>query len=923
VNRGSSLPLILAERKLVDVDTPRGIDDTRFGSRSLVETFRSGNRFLLTAILCLICGSVTAQTPPPNVVILDSYHNGYAWSDNELTGLKERLAEKYPSIDPPVEYLDAKRFPDQDHLRTVGDYLIRKYGATKVDLVITLDNPALDMLLQRGKELFPGAPIVFAGYNGFSPQLLADHPKVTGIAEADDIAGTLQLALSLFPQAKKVFVISDATATGIATAREVQAIAPAFANRLEFTAAPALSFSELAVQIASLPSDALVLLLAFTTDRDGLTLPMQQSTTLLTSNAQVPVFTVLEPRLGFGTIGGSLVSGRDHGRAAGNMALRVLSGDDPSWIPVIQEVSSRPMFDYRILSKFNVPLSALSPGSVVINRPENFMEKYQSLVLGALAVFAVLFSLIVGLSATIVRRRRAERELAKSRTRIRAILNATGDLIIATDANRIITDCNSRIEPLFGYAPQEVVGHSMEILHLSSERFRRMADVALPIIDREGSWRGEWEYRNKQGETVATEVTLTALKTKDGKPSGYVAVIRDIRERRRAQDTLRQAEEKLRQALKMEAIGRLAGGVAHDFNNLLTVIKGYGDLVIEKVGSENPIYAELQEIVRAAQQASMLTAQLLAFSRKQVFQPKSFDLNALVSELAKMLRRLIGEDIELSTSLARSPMSIKADPGQIEQVIMNLAMNARDAMPQGGKLFIQTEEAELPDSIRQEHPDSHPGRYVTLVVKDTGRGMDKETLSHLFEPFYSTKEKGRGTGLGLSTVYGIVIQSEGHITCQSARGRGTSFTIFLPLREAGADRDKAPAGDGEPLGGSESILLVEDEEAVRKFVKSTLNSRGFSVRDTSNGKQALQLISDGETWPNLVITDVIMPKMSGKQLAERIRRFLPHTKILFISGYTGGATDVQDSEPDVSPLLQKPFGPEELVRKVRSVLDGE
>ncbi len=873
--------------------------------------------------------SSTPQLRSPKVVIVNSYHNGYEWSDAEQAGVTERLAEKYPDISPSVEYLDTKRFSDKGHLQTAADYLIRKYRGVKVDLVIALDNPAFDLVRER-TDLFSGVPVVFAGYNSYTPDVLKSRPKVTGLAENDDTEGTIRLALSLFPATKLIYDVNDMTYTGRTADTLTRRLVPKFQDRVSFVFAPPQSYQELSDSIAALPPDSIVLIGAYAADSNGVILSSSQSTARITDRAKVPVFAVVATRLGYGIIGGNLTAGRDHGRTAGSIAIHVLSGDDPDWIPVIQGSTARPMFDYTLLERFKISLGSLPPGSVVVNKPESILEKYRTMVFTALAVFAALFTLVVILSIAIVRRRMAERELAKSRNRVRTIIDSSADMIIAVDLKGVITDCSPSIRKILGYSPQEVIGRHSEMLHLSTERYRRFVETALPEIGTRGSWRGEWEYRGRDGQGVDLEVTMSALTSHDGRTTGYSGVARDIREKRQSQDALRQAEEKLRQALKMEAVGRLAGGVAHDFNNLLTVIKGYGDMALERTAADPELSSDMKEIIRAAEQASLLTGQLLAFSRKQVFQPRVFDRNAHVGELLSMLRRMIGEDIELSAALSPSPLNVNADPGQIEQALMNLALNSRDAMPQGGTLSIVTAESELPAAAGGDGRGAagHPAdagsdgqgaaRFAALTVRDTGRGMDRESLAHLFEPFYSTKERGRGTGLGLSTVYGIVKQSEGHITCESEPGKGTAFTLYFPLCGSAAS---AQPGGRVTLKGSESILLVEDEEAVRKFVKTTLSSRGFSVLESSGGMEALSLISNGEAWADLVITDVIMPGMSGRQLAEQIRRFLPRTKILFISGYTGGAMDAHGGEPEVSPLLQKPFGPEELVRKVRAVLD--
>ncbi|HJQ27149.1 MAG TPA: ATP-binding protein [Blastocatellia bacterium] len=381
----------------------------------------------------------------------------------------------------------------------------------------------------------------------------------------------------------------------------------------------------------------------------------------------------------------------------------------------------------------------------------------------------------------------------------------------------------------------------------------------------------------------------------------------------------RQRDEQLRQAQKMEAIGRLAGGVAHDFNNLLTAIIGYGQLLQTQFEPSEPAQNDIAEIVKAGQRAAALTSQLLAFSRKQVIQPKVLDLNAVIADLQKMLGRLIGEHIELVAQPDARLGRIKADPGQIEQVVMNLAINARDAMPQGGRLTISTSNLRLTEA----GPNTLPGDYVVLTVSDTGCGMDRETLSHIFEPFFTTKEMGRGTGLGLSTVYGIVRQSGGDIHVDSAPGRGTTFKIYIPRVAATDEEVRVEAAAGETKAITGTVLLVEDEAMVRQLVRSILQMRGFKVIEATDGVDALAASQDYAGAIDLLLTDVVMPRMGGPELAEHMRQLRPTTPALFMSGYTDDGIVHHGVLDDGLVFIQKPFTPDALIKKVCERLDEQ
>ena len=407
----------------------------------------------------------------------------------------------------------------------------------------------------------------------------------------------------------------------------------------------------------------------------------------------------------------------------------------------------------------------------------------------------------------------------------------------------------------------------------------------------------------------------------DGKPLKMVGTAQDVTEAKQAEEALLQSELQLRQAQKMEAVGRLAGGVAHDFNNLLTVITGYCELMLSpsKNGETNKQCTE--EILKAADRAASLTKQLLAFSRKQVLQPKVLDLNAVVTGMERMARRLIGEDIELRTLLKTPLGKIKADPGQIEQVILNLVVNARDAMPRGGRVLIQTENVTLNSKSGLEERELHPGPYVLLAVTDTGVGMTPEVRLHLFEPFFTTKGHGKGTGLGLATCYGIVKQSGGDIRVYSEPNRGTTFKIYLPCvaDEVSPTPSKEIRG---PRGGSETILLVEDEPGLRKLAANILRNQGYFVYEAEDGFSGVQL-AQGENAPrlDLIVSDVIMPRMGGKEMVDNLKLQYPDLRVLFTSGYTDDALADHGVLSPGLDFIEKPFSPHRLANKVRDVLD--
>ena len=878
---------------------------------------RSLAAILLFAAWLVPCWSAPRTPEVPSIVILNSYHNGFVWSDEELRGLTARLKEAYPDADPRIEYLDAKRYSSEDRVDRVRDFLAQKYAGFKADLVIALDNPALELLLANEKTLFPGAPIVFAGVSDFPSLKVPAGTKITGVAEVTDLAETVRLALTLHPNAREMLLASDNTPSGIAVQREAETVMEQFRGRLRYEFLPPSTFEEAVQRVSRLPPDALLMILSFITDRAGKSLSLAESTRVLASACPVPAYATHETRLGHGVVGGIMLSGFEHGRRAGDLAVRVLSGEDPSSIPVDTRSTSVALFDYKELTRFHIPLTLLPKGSRVINRPVTAFSQYplfSGVMIGAVALLAALACL---LAANIFRRREIERDLRASQANLSALLETTDDCFCSRDKEgRLIAFNTAFARILQDYAGINVQPGMRYVEHFP-DRARRVLNELTARCFSEGKVSDVYEA-DILGQRRFLEVSVYPIRS-GKKAIGTVEFARDITERRRAEKTLRESEERLLQARKMEAIGRLAGGITHDFNNLLTVIKAYADMAIEGENEADAHLEDLRQIQNAVSRAASLTSQLLAFSRKQVQTPRVVSINALIVEMSKMLGRVIGEDVELHTSLEEGLWSVKADTAQIQQIIMNLVLNSRDAMPTGGRLTIATANVAASAGVPRGDVEYH-GDCVMLTISDTGRGMDKETLSHLFEPFFTTKEEGKGTGLGLSTVYGFVKQTGGTISCASQPGEGTSFRILFPRAQAQDDAGRKAARASLDTHRKGVILIAEDEDAVRVFLARTLSQAGYTVVEAKNGQAALEALHSHPSPIDLILSDVVMPHMGGPELSRRARQEFPHIKILFISGYAGDALTMQGAPDDTVEVLKKPFGPRELLEAVLEVL---
>ena len=520
----------------------------------------------------------------------------------------------------------------------------------------------------------------------------------------------------------------------------------------------------------------------------------------------------------------------------------------------------------------------------------------------------------IGVNRDITARRRAEARLVEQRALLTALVNAAPVAIVAVDAEERVTLWNPAAERLFGWSAAEVLGRPLPLAEpFDSEEYQPVRDRV-----RSGQTVTGLETRRERKDGSRVDVLLSCAPFRDAQAdlSGAIALYLDLTEYRRL-------EEQLRQSQKMDAIGQLAGGVAHDFNNLLTVIKAYSGIIADQMDDANPLKVDVGEIQRAAGRASSLTQQLLAFSRKQVLQPGVLDLNSVSRELEPMLRRLIGDDVQVVLRLDDAIGRVKADRSQVEQVLINLIVNARDAMPSGGTVSIETANVELSDSYSRRRPVVAPGKYVMIAVSDTGEGMDEETQSRIFEPFFTTKPAGKGTGLGLSTVYGIVKQSSGYIWVYSEPRMGTTFKVYLPVMEA-EEMSVAAAEQAvrKPTLGSETVLLVEDEPSVRSIARRILERNGYTVLEAHDGRHALRVADQYRQPIQLLLTDMMMPELTGRDVWRSLAPKRSELRVLYMSGYTNDDIVRRGLIEADSPFVQKPFTAADLARAVRSTLDG-
>jgi len=1038
----------------------------------------------LPALLALAFGlsaaPFSAASAAPRVLLLNSYHNGYDWSDDETDGARAVLAKAYPRLELSIEYLDAKRLPGRRHFAQLARLLQEKYRSAAPGLVLTLDNAAFDFARRYRPLLFPHTPLVFCGVNDFKPAAIAGESGVTGVAQNFDSFATLSLALSLHPRTREVVVLNDYTDTGLAMRRELKARAARLSGvRLDFLEEMPLSGA--LARLKGLSGDCLVLLLSYTSDPDGSTYSQAEVGELVSAASPLPVYATNALQLGTGVVGGQMIDGKLEGQEAARLALRILEGGSAAAPPVVSGGLSRPMFDYAVLSRFGIDPARLPGDAFLVNEPVSSYSVDKTFFwLGLVFTCAITVASAV-LYLNVVRRRRLEKALRMTEDKFRQVFNSAADAIYVHDLDGRTLEVNEAACALSGYGREEFLGrrfdlddphaagyhHFQEIGRHGSARYETLQRTAagfIPVevsakaieyeespailsIVRDITRRKAIEVREKTRLQILEEMAKGAtledllcyivrfveqespgalcsvlladeagerlrlgaapslsdaynravdgLRIREGKGSCGTAafrkkrvIVEDIERhpywqgfqpareaglkacwsepvlsvegelfgtfavyykscrspspeelgligsaanmaslaigRVRSEELRQKLETQMRQMQKIEAVGQLAAGLAHDFNNLLTPIFVYADVIRRTLDEGDPRLAKLTGIVTCASKAADLTRQLLSFGRKQILAKETLDLNEVIVSLHDLLQRTIRANVEIRTSLLASAPLVLADRGQMEQILVNLAVNAQDAVADSGHILVETADVVLDAEQVRLLPGLKPGAHVLLSFTDDGCGMPPEVLERVFEPFYTTKPAGSGTGLGLATVYGIVKQHGGHVKAVSRLGQGTSLLVYLPKAEEGAPAaaPESPAVEELPQhGAGRVVLVVDDNELIREMAREVLEASGFRVLVAEGSLEAVRMIENSALPLDLLLTDVVMPGMSGPKLYESLVGRFPRLPVLYISGHTfdlklhGSVTD------GMVHFLPKPFTTDQLLIGIQQALN--
>ncbi len=820
-----------------------------------------------------------------------------------------------------VEYLDLDRPMRASERQQHAAFLVEKYANMDVGLIFCAGQPALNFLLNDIAEVAPEAPALVWNAEVPAPALTGQRYLIAQMSRLD-YRGTLQRALELFPKTERVIVIQGNSEQERSRREFIRSELAPWQDTLQIEHTYGLSAAEIEAKLAVAPDNTVVMGVGVTKDAKGqLFVPAQFLERVLRS-ARVPLFVLFEQNVKLGAVGGMVSITRDDAMLMANHALGLLRGTTRPAEPVtILQSVSVPVFDWRQLEYWGAETSALPANTVFINRPLPLWTEHKGKVIAATIAFLVLGSLIVLLLTLGRLQQRTNVALQESRKQYRTLVEETADLITRVDADGYFTFVNHAAQEIFGLAPEQCRGRlAFDFIH-PEDRSATEAAFQSWIFSEATFFTHENRQVGVDGRLHHMAWSMRKELDGTGKVIGFAGTARDITARKLAEEENRKLQLQLQQAQKIESVGRLAGGVAHDFNNMLTVILGHAELGLKRLDENHPVREDLKTICQTAERSADLTRQLLAFARRQTIAPVALNLNETISAMIKMLRRLIGEDIHLTWKPAPDLWQVKMDPSQVDQILANLCVNARDAITDTGQITIETENRSIDSDDCDASPEAKPGQYVMLRVSDDGIGMDEKTQLRIFEPFYTTKDLGKGTGLGLATVYGAVRQNNGFIKFYSEPGRGTTFSVYVPRHE---DDDVLPSplelpAPTAPLG-RETILLVEDEPAILNLVAQMLETQGYAVLKAASPGEALRLAHE-QAEIRLLVTDTVMPEMNGRDLAKILQASYPHLECLFMSGYTADVIAHHGVLEDGVHFIQKPFTLPNLAAKVREVLD--
>ncbi len=849
---------------------------------------------------------------PDHVLLLNSYNQRMTWVKDIIRAVEDVLDPDNNNIVLHISNMDSKQFHSPEYFDSYKSYLKNKYMDSNFSLIFSSDNNAFDFLRKNRNNLFPDVPVVFCGVNNFKDEQIKGSDKFTGIAEVFSARRTVEMALKLHPETKKVFIVNDYLETGRAWQKDIHMTLADMKDEIKITYAKNLAMDELQATIASLDKNTIVLLGVYFADRDGKYFTYEKVGGMISGVSHVPVYCLLEFNMGKGVVGGEVISGYYQGQAMANIGRRILEGEDPNSIPVLLKGTNRVIFDYQQMKRFELTESSIPDGSVVINKPFSVFQEYKKQIITIMTMIIFLVITIVALILNILRRTRAEEALRVSHERFLTVLNSLDATIYVADMETYeILFINKYMIESFG---KDMTGEiCWDVFRGDSRPCPHCTNKQL--IDKNKNPTGVCVWQGKNPITGKWYINYDrAIEWTDGRMV-KLQIATDITDSK-------MMEEELRQAHKMESIGTLAGGIAHDFNNILSIIIGNAELALDDTPDWNPSHRNIKEIKTASLRAKDVVKQLLSFSRKMEQEQKPIDITNVIKESLSLIRSSVPSSIEIRDNTPESCDTILADSTQIHQVLINLCTNAAHAMSEdGGLLEVSLRKYVIEKRSNSIFKDMTPGNYLELIVADTGTGIEIETCEKIFDPYFTTKEVGKGTGMGLAVVHGIVKNHKGEIYVNSVPGKGTTFTILFPITAKPQEQITKPEAVKPTPSGGETILFVDDEEALVDMAKLILGRLGYTVQISTNPVEALALFEADPTLFDLVISDMTMPQMSGIKLSEKIKEIQNDIPIIICTGHSSLIDEERAKDIGISAFAMKPITMSEIEKLIRGVLD--
>jgi two-component system cell cycle sensor histidine kinase/response regulator CckA len=868
---------------------------------------------ILAMVLILLApGPSRADKVKKTILYINSYHTGYKWSDDEYSGIRSMLDSSPYKIDLRVEYLDAKRYNTAPVTLGLLAVFRQKFINEHFDVVIISDDDALHFALRFRPQLFPGVPIVFCGVNDLRQKDLAAG-NITGVVENFDLKGTIEAVFRLDPDKRRMIVIGDESTTGRAIKKQIESQVSQFKKRLQVDYWAHIDLPEAETRVQDLPDDTFLFFIPYYQVLDDHTYTAEEVMSAIYAHSRVPIYTSWEFLLGYGAVGGSMLSGKAHGRIAAKMALKILSGTPAEAIAVETQPAGTYLFDYHVMGKMHIPGNFLPPGSTLINAPKAFYQLPKELVWTILVSLFILLVTMVFLVLNMLGRRRVERKIKDQLSFQETLMDTNPQLVSWKNIKFRYLGANRAFANFFGLGdPGQVIAKTIGEVICDPEYARWSAGADVAVVNHRKAFR---KVRKKltdyKGDTAWIEVNKVPLKDQSGKIVGILSTAENIT---REIDL----EKQLLQSQKMEAIGTLAGGIAHDFNNILTSIINSTELAIGDVNSESQTAKDLERVLKAARRGGRVVKQILAFSRpsQEGFRPTR--LTAVVAEVAGLMEVSLPGNIEMHSHISADIGCVLADPTQIYQAVMNLCTNAFQALRErGGTLEIRLDETTL-ETEAARGLNLEPGGYIQLTVADNGPGIAPDIIDKIFDPFFSTKDKAEGTGLGLSVVHGIVKSHQGGLRVDSQPGQGAVFRLFFPKIPSTDEASEQKPGAFKAKGGT--ILFVEDDDDQLNSTPRILENVGYEVIAVGMAQQAIDMVAADPKRFDLLITDYDMPLINGIELIQRIHAMNPLMPSILISGRQDAIKAAQ-SMPSIRRVLIKPYDTIDLTVTIQTILE--